>query len=338
MLRRFVRPLFVLSILVGSRPAFAAQIVEVVYEADSDCPLVDDFLLLVRRTTSGIELAPATGSAAPVHISLHAASGAYVGRMDVHGDRAASSRELVAPSCDEAASALAFVLALALEPKDDAASTELPRDSIGDPSKIESTRTTIPPVVFDHAPAGTARVESPLSWWGGVQAGWRTAPLPDGALTVGAFAELRLVEARVFAPSLQLALLWSGPKDVPDAPETARLSWGASRVSLCPARIPAGSYVAFVPCVGIHAGLLWAKGTPTGQGATGISSVSPWVDALGELHVDVAASKSLSLRLGFEIMAVLTPFDVVYQNPNTVIFQTPKTAAGVWLGMGFKLR
>jgi hypothetical protein len=338
MFERLLQLLSVLMILAGSREAFASGVVEVVYEADSDCPLVDEFLLRVRANARDIELAPSTHATAPVHISVHAASGAYVGRMDVQRERAASSRELVAPSCDEAASALAFVLALALDSKDDADSAEPSVESTGDAAKVESTRTTMPATIVDRPRAGTLGENARLAWWAGVQAGWQTAPLPDGAITFGAFAELRLLQARVLTPSIQLALLWSGPKDVPNAPETARLSWGSSRVSLCPARVPVGSYVAFVPCVGIHAGLLWASGTPTRPGATGVSSVSPWMDALGGLHVDVAPSQSFTLRLGFEMRAILTPYDVVYENPNTVVYRTPKTATGLSLGIGFKLR
>jgi hypothetical protein len=338
MLEKFVQLSSVLMILAGSREAFAVGVVEVVYEADSDCPPVDAFLQRVRANARDIELAPSTSATAPVHISVHAASGAYVGRMDVRGEHAASARELVAPSCDEAASALAFVLALALEPKHHADSADPSVESSGDASKVESVRTTTPATIVVRPPTGTVGEQSRLAWWGGVQWGWRTAPLPEGAITLGAFTELRVWEARVFAPSLQLAVLWSGPKDVPNAPETARLSWGSSRFSLCPARVPAGSYVAFVPCVGIHAGLLWASGAPTRQGAVGASSVSPWVDALAELHVDVAPSGSFALRLGFEVMALLTPYEIAYENPNTVIYRIPKTGTGLSLGVGFRLR
>ena len=55
------------------------------------------------------------------------------------------------------------------------------------------------------------------------------------------------------------------------------------------------------------------------------------------MHVDIAPVDALTLRLGVEVMASLTEYDIAYQNPNVVVFHTPAASFGAALGVAFKI-
>jgi hypothetical protein len=319
--------LLVLSQLASASAAPA----QILYEAAPDCPPVETFLARVREKANGIEVVPSTRADAEVRITLRPSEEAYSGRMEIRRPSGPSVRELAGPSCEETASALAFVLALALRPNADAT----PDETTDVPVTLRTSSTT-PAVIVERPGVIPMPPKATISWWAGVQGGLQSAPLPTWSPTVGAFVELRLAEAGRIAPSFALGVSHAGPAAITTDIESTRVSWTAGRASMCPVRVHLGGRVALVPCVGMHVGAITASGMPLIAGSTGQSSTAPWVDALGELHVDIAPMDALTLRLGVEVMATLTEYDIAYHNPNVVVFHTPAASFGAALGVAFK--
>jgi hypothetical protein len=321
------------ALLVASHHALAsAAPAEVLYHAAPECPSVEAFLARVREKASGVEVAPSTRADAEVRITLRASEEAYSGLMEIRGPAGSSVRELAGPSCEEAASALAFVLALALRPEEDAAPAVAT-----DASLTLGTRSTTPRVIVERPAVTPPTAKATLSWWVGAQGGLQSAPLPSWSPTVGAFIELRFAEAELIAPTFALGVSYAGTTSISTSVESTDVSWTAGRASMCPVRVHFGGRVALVPCVGMHVGAISASGTPLTDGSTGRSSTKPWADALAEVHLDVLPIDALTLRLGVEVMATLTEYDIAYQNPNVVVFHTPAASIGAGLGAGFKI-
>jgi hypothetical protein len=311
----------------------AAAPIPMAYEADPDCPTAQEFVRRVRQTAEAVEFVPVESPRAEVRVQLHAAANAASGRLEVQRQSGTYVRELVGSSCHEAASALAFVLAQTLLP--DGAS-DAP-EAVGEPGIVERTRTVVPPTVFERPAPPPAGASAELEWWAGVQAGLRSAPLPSWAMTQGAFVELRLGKTARFVPSIELGVVRSGPASVEAADWNASVSWLAGRVAICPARIGLTPRVAVAPCVGTHVGGFWATGEPQGPRGRGASQTAPWVDGLLALRIDVGPSDWISLRLDVELIAVVSRYELAFDNPNTLILRTPAFTGAASLGVVLKL-
>ena len=313
--RKFAGYLIAIAVASLSRGARAGSLpASVLYRADPDCPTVDAFLLSVRDKASGITVTASTDASADVVITLRAVEGAYTGRIEMRREHGMSVRDLVGPSCEEAASALAFVLALALRPG-------------AEPE---------PPTVVERRLPTPLPAKSAHSWWGGLSGGFQSAPLPGWSFTGGAFVELRLRGAPLFTPAFALGFMRSGPDDVTTAVQTTRIVWTAGRLSACPVRVHLGGYVGLAPCLGFHAGAIAASGMPVLPGSVGRSATSPWVDVFGELHLEIAPIDALTLRFGVEVIANLTRYDFAYEKQNIVVLQTPAASAAGSLAILFR--
>ena len=310
--------------------------IAIAYDAGPDCPTVEEFVRKVAQRAENVDVVPSNSPAAQVHVQLHPSGNIVMGRLELRRESGAYVRELVGSSCDEAASALAFVLAQTLLP--DRASDATP-DSAVEPGIVESTRTVIPPTTIERPPAPAVGAAALLDWWAGAEAGLRRAPVPIWMIKEAVFIELRLGRTAGLVPSLELGVVHSGPASITTTPDwTAQVTWLAGRVAICPARIGLGSRVFVVPCIGTHVGGFWTSGTPLGGRGEGRSATAPWVDGMAALRLDVQASDAVSLRLGFEAIAVISRYDLVFDNPNTVAFQMPTTTGAASVGVVLRIR
>jgi hypothetical protein len=157
-----------LSIIGAPRASLAQPApIEIAYEADPGCPAITELLGKIRQR-AGVDVAPSTDPSAPVRIRLHASGATFSGRLEMLRAGGDYVRELIGPSCDETASALAFVVAQALLPEDASAGEEEPVLSSG---VVESTRTVIPPTVVDRPRTPPVSENRRIAWWAGINGG-----------------------------------------------------------------------------------------------------------------------------------------------------------------------
>ena len=324
----------VLLIATAGALRAAGKPVEIQYEADPDCPSVEAFLSEVRLKAAHVEVVPSQEGPAPVRVALHASEGRFVGKLELRREQRVVVRELSDASCKETASALAFVVALALVPEK---TLPEPDDPAPESLVVESTRSVTPPVVIDRQPNPTAAPSTVWQGSAGVDVGFRTAPLPSGALAERVFIELRPTLNRGFAPTLGLAIANAGPSTLTTSEGTTRIWWLAGRLSLCPVRIPLGARLDLVPCVGTHLGVLGASGSPFAEQGQGRSAAQPWVDGVAELRADLRPTETLGFRLGVEAIAVATRSAVAFDNPNALVFQVPTVAVGASVGVALRI-
>ena len=308
--------------------------IAIAYEADPGCPTIEEFVRKVAQRAENVAVVPSQSPAAQVHVQLRASENMVLGRMELKRESGAYVRELVGITCDEAASVLAFVLAQTLLPERASDSTT---DAGVEPRIVETTRTVIPPTVIDRPPPPPAGAPTRLEWWAAAEAGLRKVPVPSWALTEAAYVELRLGGTAGIVPSFELGVVHSGPAELTTPNWSARVSWLAGRAAICPARIALLPHINVVPCIGTHVGGFWASGTPSAGRGEARSETAPWVDVLAALRIDVHASNSVSLRLGFEAIAVGTRYDLAFDNPNTVAFPMPTVTGAASLGVVLKI-
>lgn len=314
----------------------AATAVGIKYEAGQDCPTVDVFLREVRLKAEQVQVVPSADPAAPVRVALRFDGSRFVGRLELHRDHAVTVREFMGASCEETSSALAFVVALALVPES-ASPPVSDEPAAPGPLVVESTRTVTPPVVIERGAQPTRASAAPGLWWVGIEGGARTAPMPVLSLMERAFVEFRPSNVGAFPAAVGLAVANAGPVSLTTGEGVTRLSWLAGRLSLCLARFPLSGRLDVVPCLGAHTGVVWASGSPSSPRGQGGSADRFWFDALAEVRADLRASDAIALRLGFETIAVLTRSEVVFDNPNTVVFQMPTVAFTASLGIAVRI-
>jgi hypothetical protein len=325
---------WVVLVVISAARASQAETapIAIAYDADPGCPNANELLGKVREH-AGIDVVAAAQPAAPLRIQIHASGETFVGRLEMQRAGRDYVREIVGPTCAETASALAFVVAQALMPEQPSAPAAETVESSG---IVERTRTVIPPTVVDRPRAAPPTETRGVAWWVGIDGGVRKAPIPAWSLMESGFVDWRLPGRAGLVPSLQLGVVFSGPASMTSSDWTATVSWLAGRLSICPARMALGKYVEVVPCMGMHGGALWTSGVPAAPRSEGRFSSSPWADGFAGLRADFQPIEPLCIRLGFEVIAIVSRYDLVFDNPKTLVFPMPSTTVAGSLGVAWR--
>lgn len=328
-----------LSALVVSASCWAGepQRYELEYTAEVPCPDRRAFeqLLQTQLTESG-DASAVIQARAIVRLSRSAAG--MVGRFDlVRQDGSRSSRELESASCDEAATALAFVLALALsgrEPPSDADSNAsqppAPDPLVARPSA---------PVVGRHQPAydpDQRQASSARRWrFGlGVQLGARSGVGPRFTPVEAAVVGFRSNPPHPWYLSLRIAFLRGQPLTHSDAAGDSTFEWLAGRVEGCFWSATLTRVLTATPCVATHVGQLTVVGAPKPlPGAAGGRASALWLEAGGGVRFELELMKALSLELQGEALVPLTRYRFAFDRPDTDVYRVPPLAAYALFGL-----
>lgn len=217
------------------------------------------------------------------------------------------TRDVSADTCQEAVAALAFVVALSLEP-DGAQTTSAPPD----PSSARAPRPTPRSTWSISAGAPVSFAIAPSAASGVFAAGETTGP-------VG-----------VLRPSVRgtASFLTSGAISIGDLEASFRTITG--RVDLCPSSTKM-SIVRLSPCAGLELGSLRAVG---GGVDHPIAEARFWSVAyvLGRARIEPLARLFVELEAGAALP--LTPRRFAFDNPAIEIFTTPRVAVAGAIGLG----
>ena len=84
----------------------------------------------------------------------------------------------------------------------------------------------------------------------------------------------------------------------------------------------------------MHLGRLRAAGQPNGELGSARSSARVWLDAVFLLRLEFAATRWLSVQAQGEGLVPLTRYEFAFDAPDTPIYQSPRAAAGAFIGLG----
>jgi hypothetical protein len=309
---------------------------ELDYAADPSCPSRADFEELVEAQLAEFGDSAATIQARAVVRFRHSESG-VVGQFSLERQNGAqSSRELQSKSCEQAASALAFVLALALggreaSPVDESVvALRLPETAAPEPPSLP-TRTR-PRAEADSAP----ELARPVWRWrfdGGVQMGARSGLGPSWTLVETGFLGLRAEQEGRWGTRLRLAVLRGQPIRHADLAGATTFKWLAGRVEGCASRVLFRP-ITVAPCLASHIGQFTAIGEPEAlPGASGERVASVWVEAVLALRFEWLVLQGLSVEAHGEALMPLTRYRFAFDRPDTPVYRVPGAAAAAFLGL-----
>jgi hypothetical protein len=308
---------------VGAEP----EPIRLSYTAAEGCPLRDAFLGRLRARTTRFREA-SEGEAARVFTVALASSGeGSKGRLMVSArDGSSATREVKATTCDQAAAALALVVAVAIDPQ---ALIEIP------PAKSEPIPTPPPPVAPPESsrPAETTgdrlhratRVALGLRWdeMSGITPLLRPVLRP--------FLEIVDDRPGVFVPALRISFAWTRNAHVALSSGAADFSWYVGRLEACPLRV--GSAAASLTwCATFDGGAVRIAG----QDAPAITArTRPWVSTGVSARGSARLWRWLFAELELGAAAPWIKDRWVFADGS--LLQTPPPVS-VWAGAGLGCR
>jgi hypothetical protein len=295
------------------------------YHAPAGCPSDSELAAEVEKRLERAKLAGTAELARTYRITIEVEPGRSVAHLeltDADGQRA--TRELTAPTCQEAARAIALVTALAIEARvaEEAAAERRAPSVAPPPAELPRAATPMP------APAPRPRTEEPARHVLVAGAGVEDGFAPRAAPRVTA-----LFEFPVAGLATRAGVVWASTGPVEIDGGSATFSLQVLRAQLCPWRWAPSSAFELGPCAGVDLGLLHAAGRRSARIVHPDSTTRPWL--AGSLAL--AAAVAPDPRLGFELEAGLglpaTRPVFTLENPDVDVYHVPVSTWYAVLGL-----
>lgn len=332
-----------LSVFAGGRAGAqqATEPIRITYAAPAACPTSDELLAQVYARTTRAR-APMPGEIAhEFAIRIDEDHGRHRGRLEIAATGVAprQERELSASRCDELIEALAFFIALTIDPE--ASPAALPRPAPATPSLSAPAQAppkpslvpTPPPPAVPAAPAAND--------------GRWTVGLGAGAAIVGSVAPRYLLGTRfsvdvtrsrvggepLLSPSLSLAAVSTATGEATSRSGAVALRWQAFSGSLCPVVLELASAFTLRPCAVVELGVLRADGVAIPRATRNFAM---WSGVGASLRGDVPLAWGLFAMLEVGASAPLDRprFDFT---SGAVLFDTPAVGLRAALAVSLHL-
>jgi hypothetical protein len=246
-----------LGALAVARPAHAdggGQAFRLEYWGDGHCPDAIEFARQVQMRAPQLRPARDDEPALGFYAELAERRGVATGRLTARlPDGREVVREVRGPTCDDVATALALIAALAADPNQPAAPAKAPRPSSPVPAKRRALSAEDQAVLLDEPPRLRAS-----AWTFGLGAGLgfdsSIAPSPGYGLGVSFDAEGR--GGSPIRPLFSLSAMRAAAPDTSTRAGIASFTWLAFRAAVCPVRWPEETPLFIRPCAFLDAGLL----------------------------------------------------------------------------------
>jgi hypothetical protein len=332
-----------------AEPEALPEQVQLDYVSGAGCPnkalFVNEVKARIRRPVAWV----AMNGAFSIIVSLNETQGEAVGRLELaRGGAEATRREFTAASCQEVGSALALVVALALDPN--ARTDPLPPTELTEPLPPEENAPApaplppSPPTAVEAAAAPRPSPASPkvaprpplrYAVWFGPAAGVDGGYAPEPLVTVGVSLGARVTLGSSFSPALQLTPLWGRTGSTGPAAEFGTFAWSMARLEACPVDFQLAKSLRLVPCLAGELGRLSARGR--GSELYEATAVDRFWGAAGvtvALHLNLG---SWFVRGSGEAIFPATRDEFLLRDPDRSVHRASAIGLGGRLGLGFQL-
>ncbi len=219
------------------------------YAAAPDCPSEQAFVAEVRERTSLFE--PVEGSEAERTFAVELAPtqmDTVVGRFTAAiASEKPAAREVEGATCPEVARALAFIVAMSVDPE------------------AAAPQTSQAPAATHEAPPHPVERRGALQLAAGAGGSAVGGVAPEILPVLGVFLEARLERESVLSPSLRLGAHRGSSAHVEvGSAGSAAFTWTTGNLELCPARWALGAF-ALLPCARGDLGALQGEGASIAQ-------------------------------------------------------------------------
>ena len=315
--------------------------VRVSYAAPAGCPVEGAFIERVRSRVQRARFAEPDELARAFDVTVRNTPGeaGFVGHLEfVGGDAQHAERTVRGATCDELASSLALITALAIddraEPAEPAGMPPLPSP----PPLAPST----PPEAAKPSWAASPREPEPaaprarerLRWDVGLSAGTLTWITSDAALSFGAYFELGAPKS---GWSARLSNFYSRQTRVVTNVGSADFATDWARLEGCPFTLPFSSQLSLTPCAALDLGVLHASAVQSTTLVPQPSKNRWWAAAVALLRLGWQASPRWVLGVDGEFGVPFVSDTFQFRNPTVDLFKTPQIGGGgkFWVGLRF---
>ncbi len=356
-----------LALVLGASNASAQgegnEPIRITFAAPPGCPDEQAFTGELRARTARARLAWPGEPARTFRVTITRHAGQTLGNLTIEEAGGGSAvREVTGRTCPEVVSALALVMALAIDPH---------------------ALTTVHPPSPEMGPKDTPAPAPPaVPWWVGLSSDlapprfrllgvdeasalsppplpvWLPPPRPDlhgfrataGTMIIGhgaigpslepgiqAFFDIGRRESDVLEPSFRFSLLAVSGGSIAAGAGTAGLRFGAMQLDACPIQLAIETFVRFYPCGTLEVGTIQGQG----NGSIAHENITrPWVAGglLGRSELRLVDHVMLELQGGLNFPFVRDKF-LLGAPPNekpTVIYDVPAVGGVVGAGVGVR--
>lgn len=324
--------------------------VSVAYELPPGCPSIDDFERDVQQRAPRARFTM-NGAVRKFRVGARPDAAEWVGEVTAIPEVDASSvRRVRGATCAEVESALALIVALALDPGAlrEPGSADGAATGQSAPGLPPSTPPAAPPpVIVPEAPPprvvlpplvetarGSAetghRYHFRASWGAGALAALGVAPA--ALFGFGISADVTPARDRLLTWLVRLSASELFPREVGN-PLKARFTGQFFSLEGCPVRLSLGRVVSLLPCVGLEAGVLEVGGLAQPHLATTQNQNAPFIAVIEPLRVAVRLGGLFSLEVDGTLGEPLRHDSFGYSRPPVHVHTIPTVTGSFGLGL-----
>jgi hypothetical protein len=322
-----------LGLLCLAAPAHAArpgQAFRLEYWADAACPDAAEFARQIQTRAPRLRLAEADEPALGFYAELAERGGTATGRLTARSpDGREVVREVRGPTCEDVATALALIAALAADPNQPVEEKVTEASVTGPPIRAHASN--------DRALPFDVEADSKLRWTFGVGGGVgfesSIAPSPGYGLSITFDAEG--YPGSAWRPLFSLSALRAVASDEGTKGGDASFDWVTFRLAACPARWPEETPLFIRPCGFLDAGFL---GADIHSEASRQSETTPWFALGGFLRTEALVEEVVSFQLDGGLTVPLVRSSFSAGEEQQVAFKVPPTGFLGRIGLSYRFR
>jgi hypothetical protein len=333
------------AILALGRVATAEpESVRIDYMAPAGCPDATVFLHSLRERTTHWRDATPDEQARRFLVRVAPMGRSFSGRLEIRSpDGNTAVRRVEGTTCDEVASALTLMTALAIDPK---ALTGGPKAALESPAEppaelaAESDRQPLSPsevAVAVRPPSASQSAAQPWRWSVGLLGNMTFGVAPTLGYGADLFVDAEAPASSTLGPAVRMGIFLN-QCDVEFPTAAARFQWAAAAVEGCPVRLGLMDLRLTVhPCLAFRLGVLRGEGRRISQPN---QTISVWSDAGPVLRLRLAVTARLILEAqGALVLPLHRPtFEITDLGSPTTVYSVPRVGGSVGIGVAYRFR
>jgi hypothetical protein len=306
------------------------------YAAPEQCPTETRFANEIVARTSRARLSVEAQGLRVFRATISARNDTFVGQLDAEAsDGSSAAREVISATCSEVTTALALMVAIAVDPKASTApiaELSVAVDPPPAPAASPSARPPAPVVASNSLPAQPTPIQQPRRWSVGGGALLLGGIAPDIAPGAELFGETQSGRTQGFAPVLRVGAGYADSAWAGGAARQAAVRWMMARVEACPLSIAPSEALRLLACADLDIGALRAQG----ENVTHPGTKTQFFTAAGitaRIRYTPARSWFVEIAGGGAIPLVRCTF--VFEQPHTVVYDMPWVGWHASAGAGY---
>jgi len=321
------------SVTMPARAAKPGQAFRLEYWAEGHCPDGAEFARQIQTRAPRLRLAEADEPALGFYAELVERAGAASGRLTARSpDGREVVREVRGPTCEDVATALALIAALAADPNQPVEVTTGDSQAQARPSRPPGRR-----VARERAPEFVPEPDVPPRWTFGVGGGlaFDSSIAPSPGYGLGIEFDAEGYPGSAWRPLFSLSALRAATSNTETQGSNASFSWVAFRVAACPARWPEETPLFVRPCGFLDAGLLAADVDREGRSQAQTNS---WLAFGGYLRTEALVGEVVSFQLdgGLTVPLLRSSFRAGEDQPTA--FRVPTSGILGRIGLSYRFQ